>query len=798
MVNSTEPEPAPADFVNPATAGDGKRLRAQEKREGTGVDADQRIDMASAYVTFWKKGTDENLGTYLVSIWQSALTDQPQKITVDGRDYDVYLRFKRNYKPYTVTLEKFTHDVYPGTMTPKNFASTVHLVDPLKGMDLETTISMNNPLRYNGETFYQSSFLPGDSGTILQVVRNPGWTMPYISCLMVGLGMLIHFGITLWKFLSTKVAVGTIDLSWPSLLAPALVAGFGVLYICLFLMPPQDVPGAMRIHDFDKLPIVDGGRPKPIETFAHNRLQMIANKGSFKGTDGEIHDAIRWFLDAATSRLNKNSTADSDEIFRIDNDQVLNLLELPVKPENLRYSIKEMAPKFAALQKEAERSQAVEQEKRTLFDVKVLELTRRIQVYIDVVELKEPNLLPEVGGKPSRNLIEALRAMKEKGEKDVDAESMGNMLFAYAQNDPKEFNQELDKYHARLASAIPVEVKKAEFEVFFNDFEPFYHCTELYVAVFLLGIFSWIGFRTPLARSAFFLCLVTLVLHTWAIGARMYIQDRPPVTNLYSSAIFVGWGCVLLGLILEVIFRNSFGVVLAAVTGFLSTVIAHNLATDGDTLEMMQAVLDTNFWLATHVVIINIGYAATVVAGGVGATFILAAALQHFTQSMRREQFLALNRMMYGILCFATLTSFVGTVLGGIWADQSWGRFWGWDPKENGALMIVIMNALILHARWGGIVQQRGMAVLGLCGNILTSWSWFGVNLLGVGLHAYAGQTSTKDWLLLFIASQVGLIILGLMPFLNCWKTAAHDTPVKLPPPDSPVLRKRGKRGGHD
>ena len=96
-----------------------------------------------------------------------------------------------------------------------------------------------------------------------------------------------------------------------------------------------------------------------------------------------------------------------------------------------------------------------------------------------------------------------------------------------------------------------------------------------------------------------------------------------------------------------------------------------------------------------------------------------------------------LSRMIYGTLCFAIFFSFVGTVLGGLWADDSWGRFWGWDPKENGALMIVLWNALVLHARWGGMVKERGLAALAVVGNIVTSWSWFGVNELGVGLHSY-------------------------------------------------------------
>ena len=106
--------------------------------------------------------------------------------------------------------------------------------------------------------------------------------------------------------------------------------------------------------------------------------------------------------------------------------------------------------------------------------------------------------------------------------------------------------------------------------------------------------------------------------------------------------------------------------------------------------------------------------------------------------------------MVYGIVCFATLFSFVGTVLGGIWADQSWGRFWGWDPKENGALLIVLWNAIILHARWGGLVRERGLMNLAIFGNIVTAFSWFGVNMLGIGLHSYGFMDAAFKWLMLF------------------------------------------------
>ena len=126
--------------------------------------------------------------------------------------------------------------------------------------------------------------------------------------------------------------------------------------------------------------------------------------------------------------------------------------------------------------------------------------------------------------------------------------------------------------------------------------------------------------------------------------------------------------------------------------------------------------------------------------------------------------------MAYGIVCFATLFSFVGTVLGGIWADQSWGRFWGWDPKENGALLIVIWNAAILHARLGGMVRERGLMGMVVFGNIVTSFSWFGVNMLGIGLHSYGFMDQAFKWLMAFDVSQLLILGLACVP-LRYWRS---------------------------
>jgi len=272
-------------------------------------------------------------------------------------------------------------------------------------------------------------------------------------------------------------------------------------------------------------------------------------------------------------------------------------------------------------------------------------------------------------------------------------------------------------------------------------------------------------------RSALALVMITAVLHTASLIIRMYLQGRPPVTNLFASAIFIGWGAVLLGLVLEAIHRNGIGTLVACVLGATTLLIAHLMSLDGgDKLEMQRAVLDTNFWLATHVTTVTFGYMATFVAGLLGIIFIF---LGVFTTVLNKQWVKTLGGMIYGVICFAMFLSFTGTVLGGIWADQSWGRFWGWDPKENGALLIVIWNALILHARWCGLVQQRGMATMAVFGNIVTAWSWFGVNELGVGLHSYGFTEGTALILAGFVCSQLAIIAIGCMP-KSMWTSFAH------------------------
>jgi ABC-type transport system involved in cytochrome c biogenesis permease subunit len=596
---------------------------------------------------------------------------------------------------------------------------------------------------------------------------------------------------------------------------PLVVAVSAIGYIALAMTPAEDPADGMHLIEFGRLPIVDRGRIKPIDAMARTDLTLLSGRQSYYDDQKKEHSAVEWMLDALTSRPPfKNPAAMEHKVFRIENDQVLSLLDLKAKPGSYRYSIDEMSGKWKELESSLKR--AGEKKDQDKFDQKLLELGEHLQLYIKLANMDSPLLLdpanPKGEPRPLQEVVmewsENARAEKEKGA-DVAAlaDSMPpflKLLLAYQANKPADFNKELAAYQQQLETAAPDVTHRAAFEANFNQFAPFYQCTFLYVGIFVLTCAFWVvliatsfgsgnsAASTGLNWSALVLTAIALIVHTGALIARMYMMNRWGVfiTNLYGTAIFIGWMAVLLGFSVELIFRNGIGTFVASVAGFTTMIIAQYLAMGEDTMEMMRAVLDTNFWLATHVTTVNIGYAGTLFAGLVGAVYVMWGA---FTPWQNKTGVQIIGYILYGILCFATLFSFTGTVLGGIWADQSWGRFWGWDPKENGALLIVVWNALILHARWGGLVKQRGMAVLALMGNIIVIWSWWGVNMLGVGLHAYANAdagmlTAVNS----AIAVHLVFIALGLTP-RSLWMSYNAQQAIPLPPPSAPNGRRRGR-----
>jgi ABC-type transport system involved in cytochrome c biogenesis permease subunit len=580
--------------------------------------------------------------------------------------------------------------------------------------------------------------------------------------------------------------------------APWVAGALALVGAALALVPARPVRG-FDVDAFGRLPVLEGGRVKPLDSTARNSLMVIRGAQSVQH-EGRTIGASEWLLDV----MFRPEVADAQPIFQIDDPDVLGLIGLPQTSQR-RFAFTAIVPYLQQIEQQSTAAERVDAKQRTRFQGAIVNLAQRIFLYYrlkNTIQLEgSPGLLVELAGATApgaqqrhaalaglahfrpilpgegaspeawRSTGEALRAVA-MGERDPQLAGWARVGLAWYAQDAGSFDRAVsdlrDRAHA-AAERLPA-VGHVEHEVVFNRAQPFYGGMVIYVLALLVLFASWLRWGELLRPAAYGLLVAGAIVHTLGLASRVILQERPPVTNLYSSAVFVGWGAVVLGVVLERIYRKGFGTAVAAASGFASLIVAHHLSADGDTMEMMRAVLDSNFWLATHVITITIGYSGTFLAGAIAIGWAIR---EHVAPRLDPATGKALSSMVYGVVCFALFFSFLGTVLGGIWADQSWGRFWGWDPKENGALLIVLWNAIILHARWGGFARERGIMAMAIFGNVITSLSWFGVNMLGVGLHSY-GFMDKAFWALSgFCASQLVFMAIALLP-RRFWKPAAE------------------------
>jgi ABC-type transport system involved in cytochrome c biogenesis permease subunit len=562
---------------------------------------------------------------------------------------------------------------------------------------------------------------------------------------------------------------------------PGLLALAAVLATAL---PPGPVRG-FQMDRFGRTPVLEGGRIKPLDSVARNALLMIRGKQSVPYQGREL-GPDEWILDV----LFRPETADAQPLFVINDPDVLGLMGLK-QTSNRYFSFDAIAPHLQEIQSQAAAADALEAVQRSRFQNAVVNLFQRLVLFNhleNTVALADaPGLDAELQAPASAQSAQRRQMLAESARFRIlpplpgqgpDAwQNTGEALLGpaphpalaalalagagYQSGQPETFNRGVAELQGFTAQLRPGALAHANSELLFNRVQPFYLGMVIYVLALLTLFTSWLWRRELLQPAAFSLLAAGALVHTAGLVSRILLQGRPPVTNLYSSAVFVGWAAVILGIILERMYRKGFGTAVAAAAGFASLIIAHHLAMEGDTMEMMRAVLDSNFWLATHVVTVTVGYSGTFLAGIIAIAYTLR---KHLAPDPDPAATRTLVDMTYGIVCFALLFSFVGTVLGGIWADQSWGRFWGWDPKENGALLIVLWNAIILHCRWGDYIREKGLMACAIFGNIITSLSWFGVNMLGIGLHSYGFMDQAFWALAWFIGSQLVLIGLCLAP----------------------------------
>jgi ABC-type transport system involved in cytochrome c biogenesis permease subunit len=508
----------------------------------------------------------------------------------------------------------------------------------------------------------------------------------------------------------------------------------------------------LDLRAFESIPVLEGGRPMPLSAYARVAMLQTAGRGTWQGGPASGWLARAMFESDATT---------NDAVFLVSHPDTFDALGLSTDRPRRRVSYAELEPVLAKLHDLTSRAARLKPAARTPADRDLLHLGSAVSLYAAFSRGDHPGLLPREGGHGAWLSPSEAAAEPDDAARAVAA-GWAALRAAWLARDDAAFTAAAKDVRAAVLRGIddPRAGARLKGEETLGRTRPFSRALQAYVVAAILGF--WVALdarRRKAATAAVALVGLALLVHTAGLLLRAFIMGRPPVTNLYSTFVFAGWCCAALGLGIERLRRDGLGLLAGGATAAVLLAVAGRYELDGDTMQRVVAVLDSNFWLTVHVLTIMVGYAGCLMAGAAAHVQLV----KHWRQG--GESAAAVARAVRGLLGLGLVFTFLGTMLGGVWADQSWGRFWGWDPKENGALLIVLWTAAILHARGPRIVGDVGMAAGAVLGIVVVAVAWQGVNLLGVGLHSYGFTSGAAFWLallagaeLLFVAALAGLI----------------------------------------
>jgi ABC-type transport system involved in cytochrome c biogenesis permease subunit len=597
---------------------------------------------------------------------------------------------------------------------------------------------------------------------------------------------------------------------------------------------------------FSILPVQDGGRVKPMDTYAQFVMLKINGKRSLTLPSDDRLKPVPWLMNC----LFYPEEAATYRHFVVDTSEVITSMGITAHDKKRdRYSYAELLPGRPKLRELASKYGRIEAKQRTSLQQQILNLYHNMDQFESLIGFlnfgrnkievapdswlatyfpgetsvnlgalmsKAPAMIRIIRENPDglskveidklvNDLNDALHSLQHSidpagmlamfppEDKDIAEWSSPAMVISQALSarppepalidmlaglatladivdDRTAFQSALGQLHGqvRLAADGRGEYQKVELEVAYYRGKYIFYAQWLFVLSFVFVAMTWLFPGSKLlGRVTTASVIVPTALLIIGITFRCIVRSRPPVTTLYETMLFITACAVLAALAMEFMNRKRIALAMGSILGAMGMFLAYRYEVkEGmDTMPSMVAVLDTNFWLSTHVTSITIGYSAALLAAGLAHVYVFG---KLFNIKRNDAEFYdTVTRMIYGIVCFCLLFSLVGTILGGIWANESWGRFWGWDPKENGALLICIWGLIILHARLGKYIEDLGMSLTSIVLGMVTMFSWFGVNQLGVGLHSYGFTSGIMQALSIFWAIESFVILLGLFVYLR-------------------------------
>ena len=517
-----------------------------------------------------------------------------------------------------------------------------------------------------------------------------------------------------------------------------------LLFIMFFLASLANAAN----FEFSHIPIQENGRIKPIDTFAKNQLLSIYTKRSIKS---ENLSAIGWLLNT----LSNPKDGFNKPIFKIKNPEVVRSIGLDWDNQHT-YSYHQVLSGLSNQKELLTELNSKEDKDLSLVERQLRDLNFTFEKFANMWWYLK--IIPPESSDPNLQWLSPWEIQSYDSLNKNQLAIMYNFLEflnSYSDDNQEGMVGALEKYEFELSNNFSyIDLNRLKIETTYNNWNLFYVSIAFYILSFFLLCLSWIVFADRLYLFSALSLIVGFISHTAGICLRMYIMQRPPVSTLYESIIFVGFITVLGSLIVEKFRKNGLGIFVATVVGIILHFVSFSYANDGETLGMLVAVLNSNFWLATHVTTITTGYGISLIAGLMGHVYLIYSIIKPKDTKVLKD----IYNNSFGITLVALFFTLFGTILGGIWADQSWGRFWGWDPKENGAMLICMWHLMMIHLRLTGLVKARGYALGISFVNIIVVLAWFGVNLLSVGLHSYGFATGIAMNITIFTIFEIVLL----------------------------------------
>ncbi len=655
---------------------------------------------------------------------------------IDGINISASFGAKNIELPFSIYLTNFQLERYPGSNSPSSYASEVVLKDGAKEMPYR--IYMNNILKYNGYRFFQSSYDTDEQGTILSVNHDAlGTGVTYFGYLIMAIGMILTLFNKNSRFKSLLRISAKLSEERKKLFA--VFAGVFLLIFSSEAQTPQSQNyNKQHVSNFSELVIQSRqGRLEPVSTLASEIVRKVAKKTSWEGMS-----PTEVFLDMQVNPEKWKSIP----IIKVANADLRKIIGISGKFASFNDFLSPTAQNGYKLSTLVSQVYEKKSNERNKFDKEVMNVDERVNILLNVFSGDFLTIFP-IPEHSNSKWISANQSDEMDAENSAfvinTVSSYFNSVRNYDWATANQLLENLKKNQQKYGAAIIPSSTKIKLEVFYNDVNIFGKLSKIFMfSGIILLILQLISLFNPkfkfsrLKQIAFFFILILFLAETAGLGIRWYISDHAPWSNGYESMIFISWATCLGGLILA---RKS-GITLSLTTVLAGlTLMVAGMSWMSPEITNLVPVLKS-YWLIVHVAVITASYGFLGIGTLLGFLNLLLMIFRNKNNSKRinftiRE----LVNIIQIALMIGLLMLTVGSFLGGVWANESWGRYWGWDPKETWALVTVLVYTFIGHMHripgFKGNFQISVAAVLGFSSVLMT---YFGVNYYLSGLHSYA------------------------------------------------------------